>query len=139
LNLKSLESILEGVGKLRAASVVAAAVSTAALLGLNIPANVQSAGLIAVAVLIAAVNVADGFIRGKHAAALPALIEQGAESVTKNVQDPRVDAVASLVNEIAAKVQVLEARPAAPTAADVIAGLTARPADPTPAPTPPAA
>lgn len=122
MNLKSLEGILQGVGKLRAASIVAWGVNAAAMLSLNVPASVQGAAITGATVLLAAIHVADGFVRGKHVSALPALIEQGAESVAK-VQDPRVDDVAASVATVAARLSALEARPAAPSVAEIISGL----------------
>ena len=124
MNLKSLEKVLEGVGKLRAASIVAWAVNAAAFLSLSVPASVQSSAVISATVLLAVVNAADSFIRGKHVAALPALIAQGAESVTK-VQDPRVDNIANSIALIARRVASLEATPT-PSLPEVIAALTGK-------------
>lgn len=129
MDLKSLEGILEGVGKLRAASIIAWAVNAAAMIGLHITSGVQSAGIIGATVVLAGVNVADGYIRGSHAKALPELIAQGAESVAQ-VQDPRVDDIAGSVETLASRIAGLEQRPSAPTLPEIIAGLTGRVAAP---------
>lgn len=122
MSLKSLEKILEGVGKLRAASLVTAVVSAAAVLGLNLSAGVQEAALTGVTVLLAVVNIVDGYIRGQHVAALPALIAQGAESVA-TVHDPRVDVVATAVGTLADRLAALESAPKPPTLPEIITGL----------------
>lgn len=131
MNLKSLDGILQGVSKLQAASVVAWAANAAAMLSFHIPNSTRDAGIAGVTVLLAAVHVADGYIRGNHARALPALIAQGAEQVAK-VQDPRVDAVAQSVETVANRVAELENRPVAPSLPEIIAGLVGKdaPADP---------
>lgn len=126
MQLTSLDHILEGVGKLRAASVVAAAGSAAAFLGLHLGPGVQEAGLTATAVVISVVNVVDGYVRGQHVSALPKLIEQGAETVGKTVSDPRVDSLAQSVERLATRATMLEEAPKAPTLPEIIAGLTGK-------------
>lgn len=132
MQLTSLDHILEGVGKLRAASVVAAAGSSAAFLGLHLSPGVQQAGLTATAVLIAVVNVVDGYVRGQHVTALPGLIEQGAEQVGKTVTDPRIDSLADTVKVLAARADELEKLPTAPSLSEIIAGLTGKTDTPAP-------
>lgn len=125
MSLQSLEKVLGGVGKLRAASVLAAAISAATFLGLHLSAGVQEAGLTGATVLIAVVNIVDGYIRGQHVSALPSLIAQGAESVV-NSHDPRVDSLAQTVETLAARAAALENRPTSPSLPEIIAGLTGK-------------
>lgn len=143
MNTKSVENALKGIGKLRAASVAAGLVPAATLLSIHVSSAVQSAGLVALGLLLAAVNVADGVVRSGHLKALPALVEKDAAEVASSTDetDPKLSALAESVETVAARVDGLERRPNPPSVQEIIAALTEKrtPVVPEPAPVVPAA